>query len=145
MRIIRHIALVALAVIDACSRSPDSSAGNVEVPTLVDAANEPADESTLTVPDPFKGYVIARTNGSSTCEVHRIAMGTQRVALDYGMKRDLWHRELQAASAESFPNAGEPYDTGYCLQPRERWAAIFVCPNCTTARTAWFALHPPRQ
>ncbi len=88
----------------------------------------------------IQDYTVAR---SSICEVHGLPMKEKLVPQTFGMRRGEWINELRFARRDTFPHAGEVYDTYACQPSYERYARIYVCPECTTARTKWLADHPP--
>jgi len=75
---------------------------------------------------------------STTCELHGVGMSKRTVDFHWGMKAVT---EMARARDRHFPHADEPYDSGYCLQPREHYARVFVCTRCTAARTSWLATN----
>ena len=93
---------------------------------------------TLTACSSRRGTRDFAAGCAATCEVHGSAMSRQKVGLDFGMKAIT---ETDRARQRLFPHADEPYDTGWCIPPRERYAVVFVCPQCTDARAKWFATH----
>ena len=78
------------------------------------------------------------TNGSSTCEVHSLAMTPKLVDIEWGWKQ---LRDVDIARAKLFPHADEPFDTGFCIPPREQHARVYVCTACTDARVLWLAAN----
>ena len=80
-------------------------------------------------------------NGSSTCEIHNVAMIPKRVEMTYGMKRDPWIHELRQARLGLFPHADEIYDTHACCGSYQKFARIYVCSDCTDARARWLMAH----
>lgn len=84
-------------------------------------------------------------NGSSTCEIHNVAMIPKRVEMTYGMKRDRWIQELREARLGLFPHADEIYDTHACCGSYQKFARIYVCSGCTDARARWLMAHMYRR
>ena len=86
-------------------------------------------------------------NRSSTCEVHNAAMVPKRVAETYGMKARYsptdYYSPMDRARLTLFPHADEPHDTGACMRSYD-FARIYVCVQCTEARTAWLATQPKK-
>ena len=82
-------------------------------------------------------------NQSSVCEVHEQPMKQKRVPMTFGMRRSPWIMDLREARSKLFPHADEVYDTYYCMPAYEKYARIYVCSRCTTARTDWFHSRPP--
>jgi hypothetical protein len=56
------------------------------------------------------------------------------VAIEFGMRPFL---VVDEARPNLFPHADEPYDTGWCMPPREKNARAYVCRRCTQARADW--------
>ncbi len=79
---------------------------------------------------------------TATCELHGVTMARRTVDLHWGMKAVT---QMARARDRHFPHADEPYDSGYCLQPRERYARVFVCARCTAARASWLATNSASQ
>jgi hypothetical protein len=50
-------------------------------------------------------------------------------------------RDVDIARAKLFPHADEPFDTGFCIPPREHHARVFVCTKCTEVRASWLAAN----
>ena len=71
-------------------------------------------------------------DGNSVCEVHNLGMSPKLVGLTYGMRAVT---PMDEARAGLFPHADEPYDTGYCMPSQQEIARVFVCPECTKARS----------
>jgi hypothetical protein len=90
----------------------------------------------LTSCSAFHGTLDLTTDRPETCEIHHIAMMKQKVPLTYGMR---FYNETDAARRSSFPHANEPHDTMSCCPLPQSSAWVFVCTECTKARTAWYA------
>jgi len=89
----------------------------------------------------FHVIVSDETSGSpGNCEVHGLTMSKRIVALRWGMKPQ---SDTDLARSHYFPHADEPYESGWCLQPRQVCARVFVCPRCTTERAAWLLTKTP--
>jgi hypothetical protein len=78
------------------------------------------------------------TNTKSTCEVHGLAMTPKLVDTEWGWKQV---RDVDIARAKLFPHADEPFDTGFCIPPREHHARVFVCSQCSEVRASWLAAN----
>jgi hypothetical protein len=85
------------------------------------------------------------TNQPSTCEVHCISMTNKVVLAYYGMNRSAAARELMQARRTLFLHADEPYDRGFCIEPAEKHARIYVCAKCTEARREWLNSNQGRK
>jgi len=77
-------------------------------------------------------------NRPATCELHKITMTQKRVTETYGMK--VRYSPMDLARPALFPHADEPYDTGACMRSY-RFARIWICAQCSQARTAWLETH----
>ena len=83
----------------------------------------------------FHIIVYDATSGSpGTCEAHGLRMSKRTVALRWGMKPQ---SDTDTARSRYFPHADEPYESGWCLEPRQSRARVFVYPRCTAVRAAW--------
>jgi len=88
----------------------------------------------------IQDYTVAR---SSSCEVHGSVMNNKLVPQTFGMKRSGWILKLRNARECVFPHADEIYDTSFCMPSNEQYARIWVCRECTAARTKWLLENPP--
>jgi len=83
----------------------------------------------------------ATKNSPVVCNVHGERMSERTVEMRWGMKGPSAEGE---ARQSGFPYADEPYESGFCLKPRESYARVYVCAKCNSARATWLAANKPQ-
>ena len=91
--------------------------------------------------DGRQGALDLTADNFSVCEIHGGEMVPKSVGLGFRMKRR--RSEKDRARPTTFPHADEPYDTGWCIPPRELFAKVFVCAACTEVKNSWLAKNDP--
>jgi len=69
-------------------------------------------------------------------------MSAQKLKLTYGLRIST---PEDKARDTLFPHAEEPYHTGSCLPYPQQFGKVYVCKQCTEARTAWLSTSNPAQ
>jgi hypothetical protein len=91
---------------------------------------------------PWRQVMDLTTDQPATCELHSVPMTNKIVQVSYGMDRSARARQMREARPTLFPHADEMYNSGFCMQPNEKQARVFICSKCSEARNTWLSAHP---